>query len=275
MALRLEPWLARCGGCGLWRSALGSSDGRLQESGALDEELRQSGLATVRAVNFRRVLDLLARDRPLEGLRLLDVGCAYGWFLAAARQAGVAGLGIEPDPVIADAARRQGLDVRTGYFPEAVAPSESFDVISFHDVLEHLADLHGVLDASRRLLRPGGLLVVAAPSSRGALYAVARALARVGLRSPLHRLWQEGFPSPHLSYFSPRSLDLLAARHGFRPHARRRLLTFSCRGLRDRVGFDSRHRVRPLVTASLLAAASPAFNLLLPPDQLLSVYECP
>jgi SAM-dependent methyltransferase len=273
MTGRHEPWLAQCRMCGLWRSALGSGDGRLQDSTALDEERRQRGLAAVRAANIRLTLDLVGRDRPLQGLRLLDVGCAYGWFLLEARRSGLAGVGIEPDPDIAEAARREGLDVRTGYFPDAVGPAETFDIVSFNDVLEHLADLGGILESCRSILAPGGLLVVVAPSSEGVLYRTAMVLARLGVRAPLGRLWQEGFPSPHLSYFSPGSLDRLVARHGFHPHGRRRLRTFSCRGLKDRIGFDSRHRVQPLVTAALLMAAAPAVNFLLPADQLLSVYR--
>lgn len=273
MTGRLEPWIAWCRACGLWRSSLGSADGRLQDSTALDEERRQSGLAAVRSANIRLTLDLLGRDRPLRGLRLLDVGCAYGWFLVEAKRAGMVGTGIEPDPGIAEAARRQGLDIRTGYFPEAVGPGETFDVVSFNDVLEHLPDLDAILEACHGILAPGGLLVVSAPSSEGVLYRIAMALARLGARAPLARLWQEGFPSPHLSYFSPGSLDRLASRHGLHLHGRRRLRTFSCRGLRDRIGFDSRHRVQPLVTAALLAAAAPAVNFVLPADQLLSVYR--
>lgn len=266
---RLEPWLARCRSCGLWRSSLGS--GRLDESEVLDEERRRKGLAAVRAANIRLTLDLLAGDRPLRGLRLLDVGCAYGWFLLEAWSRGIEGLGIEPDPAIAEAARREGLDVRTGYFPDSVDPAETFDVIAFNDVLEHLSDLDGTLEACRRILAPGGLLVVSAPSSEGALYRVAVALRRLGMRSPLSRLWQEGFPSPHLSYFSPRSLDRLMAKHGLALRGRRRLRTVSCRGLKDRVGFDSRSR--SWITVPLIAAASPVINFVLPPDQLLSVYS--
>lgn len=264
----LEPWLARCRSCGLWRSTLGT--GRLGESEILDEERRVRGLAAVRDANVRLTLDLLARDRPLAGLRLLDVGCAWGWFLLEARRRGVRGTGVEPDPSIAEAARREGLDIRTGYFPEALDLAETFDVIAFNDVLEHIADLDGTLDACRRLLAPGSLLVVNAPSSEGALYRLAVLLRRLGRRPPLSRLWQEGFPSPHLSYFGPASLDRLMAKHGLALRARTRLRTLSCRGLGDRVGFDSRSRSR--LTVALLAAASPALNFVLPPDQLLSVY---
>lgn len=269
LATCLEPWLARCRSCGLWRSALG--DGRLQAAAVLDEDRRVRGLAAVRDANVRLTLDLLARDRPLSGLRLLDVGCAYGWFLLEAGRRGVRGTGIEPDAGIAEVARRQGLDVRTGYFPEALEPSETFDLVAFNDVLEHVADLDGTLEACRRTLAPGGLLVVSAPSSEGALYRLAVALRRLGMRPPLSRLWQEGFPSPHLSYFSPGSLDRLMAKHGLGLRSRRRLRTLACRGLRERVGFDSRDRSR--LTVPLLAAAAPLLNSVLPPDQLLSVYS--
>ncbi|HEX7184327.1 MAG TPA: class I SAM-dependent methyltransferase [Thermoanaerobaculia bacterium] len=268
---RLESWLLFCPACGLWRSTLGSED-RLQESQALDESRRVSGLASLRDENYRRTLDAVRRLGPVEGKRLLDVGCAYGWFLKAAGDAGMVPAGLEPDPGIAAAAAGDGFQVWVGYFPDAVPPGETFDVIAFNDVLEHIHDLDAVLSACRRLLRPGGLLVISSPDSRGFLFRVSGPLARIGRKDLLHRLWQKGYPSPHLSYFNPGNLARLMRRHGFEPRVESPLRSLRMRGLWSRLHMD--RRPSPLSLASYLAlvAVLPVLIHLLPSDQLLGVY---
>lgn len=267
---RLESWLQHCPACGLWRSLLGSED-RLQTSAALDEQRRMAGLAPLRDENYRRLLAALRRLAPLAGKRLLDVGCAYGWFLEAAREAGMTPCGLEPDPGIA-AAVRGHLEVWVGYFPAAVPAGETFDVISFNDVLEHVHDLDGALAACRRLLRPGGLLAVSAPDSRGVLFHAARTLARLGRRDLLHRLWQKGYPSPHLSYFNAGNLALLMRRHGFLPRVVEELRSLRLQGLWSRLHMDRRPSPRSVVSYVALAGALPALVHLFPSDQLLGIY---
>lgn len=270
---RLESWLLFCPACGLWRSTLGSED-RLQESRALDESRRVSGLAALRDGNYRRTLDAVRQLGPLEGKRLLDVGCAYGWFLQTARAAGMIPMGLEPDPEIAaTAAAREGLSVRVGYFPGAVPPGETFDVIIFNDVLEHIYDLDGILAACRGLLRPGGLLVVSAPDSRGFLFRASAVLARLGRTGLLHRLWQKGYPSPHLSYFNRGNLARLMRRHGFEPRVESSLRSLQMRGLWSRLHMDRRPSPASMASYLVLVAALPALVHLLPPDQLLGVYQ--
>jgi SAM-dependent methyltransferase len=271
---RLESWLLCCPACGLWRSLLGSED-RLQESRALDESRRVTGLAPLRDENYRRALNALRGLGPLKNKRLLDVGCAYGWFLEATREAGMVSIGLEPDPAIAAAAVQQGFQIWIGYFPSAVPGPESFDIIAFNDVLEHIADLDGALSACRRLLRPGGLLVVSAPDSRGFLFRAAAVLARLGRKGLLHRLWQKGYPSPHVSYFNSANLTRLMRRHGFAPRVESSLFTLRVRGLWSRLHMD--RRPSPLSLASYLAlvAAFPVLHYLLPSDQLLGIYQIP
>jgi len=98
--------------------------------------------------------------------RLLDVGCAFGFFLALLDGAYEAyGLDIS-DYAIAQARRilpsperlQQG-DVTAGVpFPEP------FDLITAFDVAEHLADPAGALARLAEALRPGGLLVLELPT---------------------------------------------------------------------------------------------------------------
>jgi SAM-dependent methyltransferase len=274
MERRLASWLLRCPDCGLWRSELGRED-RLQESEALDESRRVSGLATLREENYRRTLAALRHLGPLAGRRLLDVGCAYGWFLRAAGEAGMEPFGLEPDPAIATlatAAARDGHPVWVGYFPAAVPAGETFDVIAFNDVLEHLHDLDSALAACRRLLRPGGLLVIAAPDSRGFLFRLACPLARLGARGLLDRLWQKGYPSPHLSYFHHGNLRRLMRRHGFVPRREEPLQSLTIQGLWARLHMDRRPSLRSTLSFAALAASLPALLWLLPSDQLLGIY---
>lgn len=238
----------------------------------LDEARRAEGLRPLRDQNTRKELRLVARARPIRGLRFLDVGAAHGWFLEVAAREGALAEGIEPDERIAEAARARGLRVATGYFPEAVSTGATFDVICFHDVLEHIVDVAGALSACRALLRPSGLLVVSAPDAGGVLFGLARLLAALGIRGPLERLWQFGYPSPHVSYFDRRTLARIASRHGFRRRLDAPVPSLALRGLWARVHMD---RKPTLGSAALFLGLTGAWALmtLLPSDQRLHVFE--
>jgi SAM-dependent methyltransferase len=270
MRQRLQPWLLACAACGLWRSRLTDVD-QLQPSEAVDEERRQTGLAPLRRRSYQRTLQLIAGWRPLAGLRLLDVGCAYGWFLATAREAGMDACGVEPDETIAGAAAAQGGRVWVGYFPRAVPPDESFDVVVFNDVLEHLVDLEAALLGVQRLLRPRGLLVVSAPDSQGILFRAAVLSAHLGRHGLLDRLWQKGFPSPHVSYFDLRSLAALVARRGFSLRASVPLHSLAFAGLWSRLHMDRRPSPGSIASYMALAVFTP-FSRFLPSDQRLTVF---
>jgi SAM-dependent methyltransferase len=151
--------------------------------------------------------------RPLAGSRLLDVGSAHGWFLQAARAHGADAVGIEPDPAIASASAQRGHSVRIGWFPQVLEDHERFDVITFNDVLEHIPDVVGALDACARHLEPDGVLSVNLPTSDGLAYRTSARLARLGVYGPFERLWQHGLPSPHVHYFPRAAIaSLLQAR---------------------------------------------------------------
>jgi SAM-dependent methyltransferase len=113
-------------------------------------------------------------------------------------------------------ARRNGAHVIEGYFPNALPPEERFDVITFNDVFEHLPDFNRMVENIRAHLTSGGILVINIPVSEGAVFRLSRAAARLGLKGPLARMWQQGLPSPHLSYFSTSTLTRLMERHGLK-----------------------------------------------------------
>jgi SAM-dependent methyltransferase len=273
MPAALAVWLRRCPGCGLWASELGREGDRLRARTGADEE-RRGAFEPLRLHNFALVLDALSRFLALPGARVLDVGCGYGWFLEAARGRGALGLGLEPDAPVAARVRERGLDVRTGYFPDALDPGERFDAIVFNDVFEHLADPARVLEACHRALRPDGKLVLNLPSSDGAFFRVACALARCGAPGALRRLWRADYRSPHLFYWSARNLERLAGAHGFRRVHGASLPSVRVRGLWSRLRMDrSRGALAAALVWTALVPVVPVLTVLAPPDILVQIYE--
>lgn len=229
----LVRWHASCPGCQYERAALEGAINGASEV-ALDEVAREAGLKALRQENFRAIVTLLQQHGVAPGARVLDVGSAHGWFLeVAAEQYQV--LGVEPDATVGARAAQRGLPVRAGYFPDALADDERFDVIVFNDVFEHIPDLFSALRACHARLNDGGLLILNLPSSRGLFYRLSKLFARLGVWGPFERLWQKGLPSPHLHYFNPHNLAQLVAARGFTQETATELPSLRLRGLLARL----------------------------------------
>jgi 2-polyprenyl-3-methyl-5-hydroxy-6-metoxy-1,4-benzoquinol methylase len=227
-------WAARCATCGTWTSSLQPAINE-QTPEEIDDEARIAGLRELRRQNFRVVLDRIETTHRLAGKRLLDVGCAYGWFLQDAAERGADALGIEPDEAIAAYAQDRGLQVRSGWFPDALADDERFDVITFNDVMEHIPDVPAALGACFAHLAPGGLLSVNIPTSDGLGYRASTRLAKLGIRGPYARFWQAGLPSPHTYYFPRSALRRVVEKAGFECRGVLPLTAVTSKGLWQRV----------------------------------------
>jgi 2-polyprenyl-6-hydroxyphenyl methylase / 3-demethylubiquinone-9 3-methyltransferase len=104
---------------------------------------------------------------PFRGLSLLDVGCGGGLITEPMARMGFAVTGADPSATNVQAAqlhaRQQGLTIRYRcQTAEALAEEgDTFDVVLCMEVLEHVADLDGFLQACAALVRPEGLMIVA------------------------------------------------------------------------------------------------------------------
>ena len=156
----------------------------------------------------RRRLETILRllERRPAAARLLDVGCSSGAFLMAARRLGMEGEGVEISPQAAQTAREAGFRVFTGMLEDAGLADGAFDAITLIELVEHLAEPSRLLAECRRILRPGGILMVTTPNGESW---TARAM---GARWEVFSLRAMG---GHVSFFNARSLALLAARTGF------------------------------------------------------------
>jgi SAM-dependent methyltransferase len=165
-----------------------------EKPGAFVRLNRRYGLA-------KRCRVITRRRRPG---RLLDVGCGAGVLLDAMRRRGWEVRGVDLTPAAVRIARqRYGLDVVEGTLEEAGFPSGHFDAVTLWNVIEHVPDPPATIREAARVLRPGGLLVMATPN-------VDALDAR--LFGPRWALWEA---PRHFNLFSPASLGLLLRASGF------------------------------------------------------------
>jgi SAM-dependent methyltransferase len=157
--------IARCVGCGLVRLDPPPSDlARCYPVGYWHEP-------TVLEQTYRRlaILDHLrfARRALGGGMRVLDIGCGSGLFLREllAGGRGLKAIGLDNSSQAAAIAwKRHGIRVITADLARAPFSEASFDLITMFHVLEHLSEPAAYLTMARRLLAPGGKLVVQTPN---------------------------------------------------------------------------------------------------------------
>lgn len=114
-----------------------------------------------RALEGRRALQW-CRGLP-EDARILDVGCGDGFHLRLLRDFGRPGWvieGVDASVRAVDAARHANLVVHHGTVEQLDLPPASYDLVLLIATIEHVDDPLGVLRAVRRLLRPGGRVVI-------------------------------------------------------------------------------------------------------------------
>lgn len=133
----------------------------------------------------------------------LEIGFGNGAQLRRMRRLGWQVTGVEQDPAAAESARAQGFEVLVGDLSSHDLTDGSFDGIYGSHCLEHVHDALQTLRECRRILRPGGAVVMVTPN--------ADSLGR-------RRYGQDwlGLDSPrHLTVFTSSSLLDLARRAGF------------------------------------------------------------
>jgi 2-polyprenyl-3-methyl-5-hydroxy-6-metoxy-1,4-benzoquinol methylase/spore coat polysaccharide biosynthesis predicted glycosyltransferase SpsG len=137
---------------------------------------------------------------------LLDIGCAYGPFLAAAKEEGFSPSGIDPaQDAVSYVQKELKFPAVCGFFPDCPLPSESqFDAVTLWFVIEHLTNCSSVLVAIKKILKTGGILAFSTPSFSG-----------VSGRANLQRFLSAS-PADHFTVWSPEMCRKALLQSGFK-----------------------------------------------------------
>lgn len=196
-----------CEVCGLGRAVAADFDPARYynddyfDGGHVDGYADYAGSEAVLRAEFKRTVRHLTRFVPSG--RLLEVGCAYGFFLLEAQRR-FAVWGIELARGAVESCHQRGLtNVRRGAFDAGtVHDLPCMDAIVLLDVMEHLPDPNETFRLLAATLAPGGVVLLTTGDWNSPLARVAKS----------H--WRLMTPPQHLFFFTPRSLKLLGARYG-------------------------------------------------------------
>ncbi len=118
-------------------------------------------------------------QRPLEGLRILDIGCGGGLLCEPMSRMGATIVGADASEtnigIASTHAKESGLDIDyRATTSEALAEAgEQFDVVLNMEVIEHVADIDLFLQSCASMVKPGGLMFVATLNRTMKAYALA------------------------------------------------------------------------------------------------------
>jgi SAM-dependent methyltransferase len=111
-----------------------------------------------------RRLNLIRQYAPLEGARILDIGCGLGVYVRKFRDFSddVCGIDIDPKRLREGARTTPGLMLAVGeHLPFR---DGTFDVIVLNEVIEHVTNDAATMREAERILRDGGRIVIYAPN---------------------------------------------------------------------------------------------------------------
>jgi SAM-dependent methyltransferase len=155
---------------------------------------------------------------PQPGAVLVDIGCAYGFTLQAAREQGWAPQGVELNAAARAACAADGFPVAEALAGLGLAAG-SVQAVTMFQVLEHLPDPAAALRDAAALLAPGGSLLIETWDRRSLIARVMKAR------------WQQATPPSVLWLFDEADLRRLCTAAGLELVAWRRSMKWVSIGL--------------------------------------------
>jgi 2-polyprenyl-3-methyl-5-hydroxy-6-metoxy-1,4-benzoquinol methylase len=147
---------------------------------------------------------LTAKLGELKGLELLDYGCGKGRLCGVASSRGMLVTGIEASATARIEAERSGIPAFGTLEDLTVSqPDARYDLITIWDVIEHLRAPWRDLSSLKKMLKPGGRLLVSTMNTRS-------------LRARIEGSKWENYSNPtHIFFFDRQSLRSMISRSGF------------------------------------------------------------
>jgi SAM-dependent methyltransferase len=166
-----------------------------------------------------RRMDLIRRYVPLENRTILDVGCGLGMYVRAFRRFSQDVHGVDIDEEKVTQAGQDLPNIRRAPAEALPYPTESFDLVLLHEVIEHVTDDRQTIAEAVRVLRggsgaDGGKLVIFAPNrlypfeTHGAYWGGEYHFGNIPLVNYLPGRWRARF-CPHVRAYTRRDLKQL------------------------------------------------------------------
>lgn len=104
--------------------------------------------------------------RHVRGRRVLDIACGEGYGSAAMLEAGAASVvGVDiAEKAVEHARRKYGVDARVGDAARIPLNDASVDLVVSFETIEHVPDPDAFLDECKRVLAPGGTILISTPN---------------------------------------------------------------------------------------------------------------
>jgi 2-polyprenyl-3-methyl-5-hydroxy-6-metoxy-1,4-benzoquinol methylase len=114
----------------------------------------------IKNIALKKKLKIIKSCSPSKG-NLLDIGSGTGDFLLAANSSGWKTIGFEPNQKAKELAIKKGIKIIE---KTELLADNSFDIITMWHVLEHVLDLEIQIKELKRLIKPGGTIIIAVPN---------------------------------------------------------------------------------------------------------------
>ncbi len=152
---------------------------------------------------FNLRLDLISKFR--KSGKILDVGCATGYFLEAAKIKGYKSYGVEFSDYSANIAKTKFGDANIfkGTLEECQFENGSFDVIAMSDLIEHVRNPIETLQKAHQLLNEHGIIMIMTPDTSSLSYKL------------MKQKWTH-YKLEHFYYFNKQALQQAALQSGFK-----------------------------------------------------------
>jgi SAM-dependent methyltransferase len=199
----------RCPNCGAGRADIADFDAASYYDTSYFNGQHSDGYAgyvqasNVLRTQFRKDIALIEK-LGVSGRNLVELGCAYGFFLdeARAKSYEISGLELCEDAVKDCQSRGHRNVYRKEISKESLSLFSKADVVVMLDVIEHLPDPVAAVEAIANLLNPGGVLLMTTGDFAS------------GIAKITGEHWRLMTPPQHLWFFTPNALKTLCARFG-------------------------------------------------------------
>jgi SAM-dependent methyltransferase len=198
-----HPRIVECRRCGQIYSNPFFPDQLIADLYRRAKYIDEPQLENMRA-DYVREFESALVDQPIHDTRILEVGCANGFFLHALYQKGYRNLrGVDPgqEAVSLAPAEIRHL-IQSGFFGENSFPVESFDVVCCFQVMDHMPDPAAFLRAVNKVLNRGGIFLTINHDIRAPITRL------LGERSPMYDI-------EHIYLFDRSTIQILFANCGF------------------------------------------------------------